>query len=1104
MNFSAWSIRNPVAPLLAFVMLMIVGWQAFNALPVTRFPNIDAPIILVTVVQSGAAPAEMETQVTKAVEEAVAGLTGVKNVTSSVSDGVSTSVVEFAMSVPGDKALQDTKDALDKIKGDLPSDVDAPNIAKLDIEGQAIMTFAVTAPALTFEEMSWFVDDVIKRGLQGRPGIGRVERAGGADREIRVELDRIKLGSFGITAQAVSAQLKGTNTNLGGGRADLGSGEQAIRTLGDAASVAKLAATPIALPGGRHVVLSDLGKVIDTFTEMRTFSRLDTQQVVSFSVFRAKGSSEVSVADTVNAQIDAIRAAHPAVKIDLIDETVSFTRGNYDAAIESLLEGALLAVIVVMLFLRNWRATLISAVALPLSVIPTFYVMNMLGFSLNLVSFLALTLATGILVDDAIVEIENIARHIRMGKTPYRAAIEAADEIGLAVIATSATIIAVFVPVSFMPGIAGQYFRQFGITVAVAVMFSLLVARLITPMMAAYLMRASDAGTAQENSDGVFMRGYLWLVSATTRNWTLGRLRFGRYYMTLVAALIAVAYSLFLMSQIPGSFIPADDAGRITVSLELPPGSTLADTDRKTRLIYEKIKDIPYIQNIFILGGSTPIGDLDVRRATVNVILEPLDHRLALKVSQLLAKLPVVGALIPKVVNRGRPVPQQEVQAEIFRRLAGIPDIRALKLDDRGSRELTYSILADTEADLTGAVKLLQDALRGNPLLADVSTEGAVPRPELQITPRADEAARLGITAQQIAAVVRVATIGDFDSALAKVSIDNRLLPIRVRLADVNRQDVQRIAALKITTSTGATVPLSAVADIKLGEGPASIKRLNRHRLAILGANLPVGVALGTATDEFKRVTDGVKLPGTAHIQASGDAEIQTELMGSFVDAMILGLMLILSVLILLFRSVVQPLTILFSLPLAIGGVAIALLVTNSPLSMPVLIGMLMLMGVVSKNAILLIDFAIEMRARGMSRLDAVIEAGHKRARPIVMTSIAMAAGMLPSALGAGEGGSFRAPMATAVIGGIIVSTVLSLVVVPSFYLIMDDISWLLGKVFGRLIGKKEADEEPPSAQTLAERIALLAADQADLRDRLGDITDQDRRAGRSRGLAAE
>ena len=492
-----------------------------------------------------------------------------------------------------------------------------------------------------------------------------------------------------------------------------------------------------------------------------------------------------------------------------------------------------------------------------------------------------------------------------------------------------------------------------------------------------------------------------------------------------------------------------------------------------------------------------------MRRASITVNLQKLDHSLLLKLSQIARKTPLIGSYFPEVEIHGRPVPQSAIQAEIFRRIATVPDIRALKLDERGSREVSFSVLADTEEDLNAAVKLLTDALRGEPSLADVTSEGALPRPEVQIIPRMEEAARLGITTAQIASVVRIATVGDYDGALAKISIDNRLVPMRVRLDDASRENINRIAALKLTTAAGAQVPLSAVADVRLGEGPSSVKRLNRQRLAIIGANLPPGVALGTATTRFKEIAASLTLPGSAILQESGDAEIQTEMVASFGKAMLLGLMLVLSVLIILFKSVLQPFTVLLSLPLAIGGVAAALILTGSALSMPVLIGMLMLMGIVSKNAILLIDFAIEMRARGMERLAAVVEAGHKRARPIVMTSIAMSAGMLPSALGVGEGGSFRAPMATAVIGGIIVSTVLSLIVVPSFYLIMDDLSWLLGKLFGGLIGQREADADAPDAQTLAERIALLSADQQDLRGRMSDLQDASDRSLRQ-GMAAE
>jgi multidrug efflux pump subunit AcrB len=1114
---------------LAFFMLLVLGWQSFNTLPVTRFPNIDVPLVAVTVTQNGAAPAELEMQVTREIEDAVAGITGVKNVISTINDGVSQTAVEFRMEVPTDKAVQDVKDAIDRISGNLPGDIDKPVVSRIDVEGQAIMTFAVASADMSIEELSWFVDDKIKRELQSRPGIGRIDRYGGADREIRIELDPVLLDSNGVTAADVNRQIRATNADLGSGRSEIGSEEQAIRTLGDAESAQRLSDTTIALPNGRQVRLGDLGRVVDTFKEVRSFSRFNGRQVVTFAVFRAKGASEVSVAETVTSGLDKVSQKYPNVIIAPVDDTVFYTYGNYEAALHTLIEGAILAVLVVLLFLRNWRATVISAVAIPLSAIPTFYLMDLLGFSLNLVSFLAMTLATGILVDDAIVEIENIARHIRMGKTPYRAAIEAADEIGLAVIATTFTIVAVFVPVSFMPGIPGQYFRQFGLTVAIAVLFSLLVARLITPMMAAYLMRTGDAHGEGEDREGWIMRSYTWLIGKTLRGrfpillpvlyplYLLARMAklpvtramFSRAnywtsvpgrFVTLACAIGFLAVSLYFMAQVPGSFIPPDDISRISIGVELPPGSRLSDTDLTTKEIRRRVRDIEGVENIFILGGASPNGELDIRRASVAVLLEKQDHSLLNRVMRLAReRIPGAASVIPEPAPNGRIRPQWDIEEEVFAAVQQIPDVRAYKLNDRGERDISYSILSDNEADLQTAVAALESRLRGDPLLAYVSSSGALPRPEIHVKPRFEEAARLGVTTQQIAETVRVATIGDGDASLAKLSVDDRLIRIRVQLDRELRTDPLMLGALRVRTITGESVPLSAVAEITVAQGPNTINRLNRQRKVTIGANLPAGVALDTATARFREIADATPLPASVRVAESGDAEIQQELLVSFRDAMIMGLMLVLTVLILLFKDVIQPFTILFSLPLAIGGVAAALILTNNALSMPVLIGILMLMGIVTKNAILLVDFAVEMIHIGLERTEAMIEAGRKRARPIVMTSIAMSAGMLPSAMGVGEGGTFRGPMATAVIGGIIVSTALSLVVVPSFFLIMDDLSHFLNWVFGRFVGPKEAEPAAPPAEELANQIAVNRFEIEELARRLGKVESGEAEPGRRR-----
>ena len=1079
MNFSAWAIRNPIAPILAFALLTIVGLQSFFTLPITRFPNIDVPLVAITVVQSGAAPSELEAQVTKQIEDAVAGITGVDDIASTVSDSVSTTSVVFRMEVPTDQAVQDVKDAIDGVRGDLPGSVEEPIVTRVDVEGQAIITLAVHAPGMTLEEASWFVDDTVKRALQGQRGVGKVERYGGADREIRIELDPARLDSYGITASDVNRQLRATNANLGGGRGEIGAREQVIRTLGDAADTKALEQTTIALANGRFVRLSDLGTVRDTYEELRSFGRYNGDQVVAFAVFRSKGASEVSVDEVVTKTLDEIRAQYPNVELVPVDDTVFYTYGNYEAALDTLVEGSLLAILVVFLFLRNWRATMIAAIALPLSAIPTFYVMDLLGFSLNLVSLLAITLATGILVDDAIVEVENISRHIRMGKTPYRAAVEAADEIGLAVIATTFTIIAVFVPVSFMPGIPGQYFIQFGMTVAVAVMFSLLVARLITPMMAAYLMRDSDAHEEAEGG-GRIMRGYTWFISRTLR-WR---------YTTLLAAIGSLVVAVYFMAQVPGSFLPPEDVSRVSISVELPPGATLADTDATTQQMRDLIKNVDGVENVFILGGTSPRGELDIRRASVSVLLEKIEHSVLKKVVNGIGGA-VPGDFMPRMKVNGRIRTQAEIEAEIFDRLSVVPDIRAYKLNDRGERDLTYNIISTDNDAIDRAVAMLEPKLKAQSVLSSVSVSGSLPRPEVQIRPRLEEAARLGVTTAQIAETVRVATIGDVDAALAKISLDNRQIPIRVQLDPVYRADINRIANLRVQTASGASIPLKSVADIVITQGPSTIKRFNRERQATIGASLPIGVALDTAKERFNEIVSSTELPAGVQVLESGDAEVQKEMSESFLNAMLMGLMLVLTVLILLFKDVIQPFTILFSLPLAIGGVAAGLILTNNALSMPVLIGILMLMGIVTKNAILLVDFAVELIRTGRDRVEAMIEAGQKRARPIVMTSIAMSAGMLPSALGVGEGGSFRAPMAIAVIGGIIVSTVLSLVVVPSFFLIMDDLSRLLSWTFGRFVGPKEHEIEALEPEAMTVAIGENAGEIADLRKQLERLEGQ-------------
>ncbi|MBO0661459.1 efflux RND transporter permease subunit [Jiella sp. MQZ9-1] len=1123
-NFSAWSIRHPVPPILLFVVLIALGIYSFLALPITRFPNIDVPVIAVTVTQSGAAPSELENQVTKRVEDAIAGISGIKHITSTITDGQSVTAAEFRLEVNTDRALNDVKDAIAKIRSDLPRSVDEPIIQRIEVEDQAIVTYAASSPGMTPEQLSWFVDDTVVRALQGLKGVGRVERMGGVHREIQVRLDPDRLAALGVTAATINQQLRSTNVDLSGGRGDFGGQEQAIRTLASADTVSGLADTRIPLPGGREAKLSDLGDVVDSWEEPRSFARLDGQPVVAFSVLRSKGASDTTVADVVAKRVAELGKDHPNVTFAKIDDSVTYTYGNYESAMETLAEGAILAVIVVLLFLRDWRATLVAAITLPLAAIPTFGVMDLMGFSLNLVSLLAITLVTGILVDDAIVEIENIERHMAMGKPPYRAAMEAADEIGLAVIAITATIVAVFAPVSFMGGIAGQYFKQFGLTVAIAVFFSLLVARLITPMLAAYFFRPHahegpgfvqlllrkllwivplwavgaailytlaalpdfaatsalstllpplDFDTARHDAAllaaglfglavllaylgrphdeagkvGVINRGYTAFLSGTlhvfrvpTPFWRKGpdgkrrllRLPFGMRWVTLTIGIAVFVASIYSIRFLPTGFIPKEDASRIVVSLELPPGSTLEKTRKVTDEAVKSIRKLPEVKSVLVIGGSSPTGTLELRRAALTINLLRKDKRIR---------------------------SQSQLEPIIAQKLDAIPDIRAFYVNERGERELTVGILGNDGDKVSAVAANLESEMRKDPMFQSPSAMAAFARPEIRITPRFDIAADLGVTADQISQTVRVATIGDVSANLAKFNLGARQIPIRVELEKSAREDLATIRNLKVTTASGAAVPLETVAKIGFGRGPSTINRFDRDRLVKVGTSMAPGYEIGQGSARIQELPAVKTMPAGVRLQAVGDAEVQGEVFAGFASAMMAGIMMVLVVLILLFGSFFLPITILAALPLSVAGVIGALLLTHTAVSMPVVIGILMLMGIVTKNTIMLVDFAVEREKHGMSQTEAIIDAGSKRARPIIMTTLAMAAGMMPAAMATGEGGEFRAPMAIAVIGGLLVSTVLSLVLIPSIYTLMDDLSHATGRLFRWLLDPNQPVE---------------------------------------------
>ncbi|RDL49923.1 Multidrug resistance protein MdtC [Ensifer sp. M14] len=1019
-NISAWAIRKPVPTLVLFVVLTLVGVASFLRLPVNANPSVSFPVVTVAVTQPSAQPAEMETQVTRRVEGVAAGLVGVNHIRSTVTNGVSTTTVEFKIGTDPDRAANDVREAVAQIRSDLPQSILEPVVSRVDVDGSAIIYYTVRAPNMSAVELSWFVDDTLNSELLTLPGVQKVQRLGGVNREVRVSLDPARLLALGVTADQVNTAMRELNTNVPSGRGEIGGREQSIRTVGSATSVEELSRLSIPISGGRWVQLSDVATIEDTSSEPRNFARLDGEPVVSFSVSRSKGASDTVVADRVAARLAEIQAHTPGVEIKEQISLVEYTKASYDAAVTALLEGAGLTIIVVFAFLRNWRATLISALAMPLSILPTFMAMDLLGFTLNSISLLALTLVIGILVDDAIVEIENIERHVDMGKRPFLAAIDAADAIGLAIVATTLTIVAVFAPVSFIGGAVGQYFKQFGLTVAIAVLFSLLVARLLTPLMAAYLLRPKP-GHGHEVKRSRIGDAYVRVLG-----WTLDH----RKTALSIVAVIFIG-SIGLLTMLPTGFLPTSDSNLSTLKVTLPPGTRLEETARVADELTRKIKERPEVDSVFATAD-------DLNKVDLLIKLRPRKEReLGRKAFEL--------SLRPLLVET--------------------PDIQATFASDQGAKDLSIYLTSDDAGALSQAVRQLESEMRATPGLVNVQSTEPLLSPELLVKPRLDEAARLGVSVTSIGTVARIATMGDSESNSARFNLGNRQVPIRVMLDETARADFDTLRNLRVGTNSGKLVPLTSVTDISFGAEEGSVERLNRKRLMAVEANLN-GITLGTAFEAVSALPAMTKMPSGVSQANYGEAEYMSEMFRNFALALLAGILMVAAVLVLLFKDFLQPVTILIALPLSIGGAALALILFGAALDLSSTIGILMLMGIVCKNSILLVDHAIVCRNEGADRRTALLTAGRTRARPIIMTTIAMVAGMVPAAIGVGADAAFRAPMAIAVIGGLITSTMLSLVFVPVMFTVMDDVSARLGRRLKRLSSVTDEDKIADAARS--------------------------------------
>ncbi len=1028
MNVSSWSIKNPIPTILLFVMLTLAGLWAFKAMKIQQFPDIDLPTVTVTATLPGAAPAQMETEVARKIENSVATLQGIKHIYTKLQDGTATVTVEFRLEKPTQEAVDDVRDAVSRIRADLPGELRDPVISKANLAGSPILTYTVASSRMDDEALSWFVDNTVTKRMLSVYGVGAVARVGGASREVRVELDPARLLALNATAADISRQLRQIQQEASGGRADVGGAEQTVRTLATVRSAEELAAMDIALSDGRRVRLDQLATVSDTVAERRQAALLNGKPVVGFEITRSRGAGEIEVAKGVRAALEKLKAEHPDITITEAFNFVDPVQENFDGSMSLMYEGAFLAVLVVWLFLRDWRATLISATALPLSMIPAFFAMQLMGFTVNVVTLLSMSLVVGILVDDAIVEIENIIRHLRMGKTPYQAAMEAANEIGMAVIATTFTLIAVFLPTAFMSGVPGKFFVQFGWTAAIAVFFSLAVARMLTPMMAAYSLKKPK----QEHGEPFWMVRYL--------KWAAWCLR--HRVLTLIAAALFFFGSFALVPLLPTGFIPPDDLSQTQVYLSLPPGSTFEETLAAAEEARKIVQQNPYVKLVYtaVGGGASgadpfmPRGAAEVRKATLTL---NLTHR----------------------SERGG-VKKQAVERQLREALAALPGAR-VNVGFGGSNEKYVLVLVSEngEALAEHAVKVERE-LRTLPGIGNVTTSASLVRPELVIRPDFAKAAELGVTSAAIADTLRIATAGDYDQDLAKLNLSQRQVPIVVKLPPGARADLSLLQRMTVPGKAGP-VPIGNVATLAIDSGPAEIDRYDRQRNINFEIELnqqPLGEVekLATSLPSIRNLPPGVTQT------TIGDAEAMNELFASFGLAMLTGVLCIYIVLVLLFKDFVQPATILAALVLSIPGAFLALFLTRTALSMPSMIGLIMLMGIATKNSILLIDYVIMARRdHGLTRREALLDACRKRARPIVMTTVAMGAGMLPIAIGLGTDPSFRAPMAIVVIGGLITSTFLSLLVIPVVFTYVDDAVGWSRRLFRR--GPPAASGKPSS-----------------------------------------
>ena len=1017
------SLKRPVLATVTILAMVILGIVSYMSLNIDEWPDVEFPYVTIQIPYKGAGPEQVDSKVIQKVEEAVSSIAGVKHIYSTAREGVGITTVEFTLETSANVAAQDVRDKIGRIRGELPADSDEPVIMRFDPSESPIVSVALISEKLSIREMTTLVDEVIKRRLEAINGVGAITIQGSQKRQININLERDKMAAYGLTIPEIIDNLRSENMEVPGGKLTRDAHELSMRTMGNLVAATEFLTVPVGRKDGIQLYVNHVGTVTDGTEESVSVTKLNGNPAVGIDIMKQSGTNTVRVVDDINKAVSNLRKGLPiGVELILVRDNSVKIRESVNDVLFNLVFGGLLAVLIVFVFLGNWRSTLISAIAIPASIISTFFLMKILGYTLNTMSLLALSLAVGILIDDAIVVIENIVRHMEMGKDKFRAAAEATEEIGLAVTATTLTLVAVFLPVAMMTGIVGQFFKQFGMTVAFAVLVSLFIAFTLTPMLAANYLKIAHG--QKQNVLGRVLTWFNIHFDRLTEQYSalLGKILRHRL-KTIALAMVIFFASLALVPLLGSSFLTPVDDGEIQIIADIDAGLSVTGAGAIADKITAIIRTMPEVRIVYSTADPNNL-NFFVKMTSKN--------------------------------QRSRS--SNAVVAELRSRFSSVPGIKTSIIQNSGFKpEKPVALVMtgeslDTLENIAARAQRIMENIKGG---ADVTSSYKPGKPDVQVIIKRERAADLGVSTASIADTLRTLFNG---SVVSQFKDGDDRYDVRARLQINDRLGIDDVRGIYMPSrykdALGKTVliPLEQVTETLYSTSPSEILRYDRQKDIKLTANL-AGTSLGEFNKTLLKELQTIDMPPGYNFVTTGESERMGDTFISMIMALFLAVSFIFFILAGQFESYIDPFAIMLSLPLAIIGAILGLLLMGSDMSLMSMIGIIMLMGLVTKNAILLVDFAKQRMAEGLARDEALVEAARVRMRPIMMTTAAMIFGMLPLAIGYGPGAEGRAPMAHAIIGGLIVSTMLTLVVVPVVYSLLDEIKEKFGnkKQFGKV-----------------------------------------------------